>query len=89
MQLLMLHERESNTGDRLWAGFARAHIHDACLLLEQHAGSAEALASAVELILKAELALASLSASKLDLSLRVADQLLLEARVEVEAKRTK
>jgi hypothetical protein len=85
MQLLMLYERETGSADRVWAGSARANILNACLLLEQQGARAEARASAVELILKAELALASISSIQEDLSFRIADRLLLEARVEIEA----
>jgi hypothetical protein len=89
MQLLMLYERETSSADRVWAASARSNILNACLLLEQQGGSAEARTSAVELILKAELALASISSLQGDLSFRIADQLLLEARVEIEATGSK
>lgn len=86
LQLLMMCERDSAaSADRVWAGSARTSIFSACLLLEQQGGRTEARTSAVELILKAEIALASMSSQEGDLRFRIADQLLLEARVEIES----
>ena len=85
-QLLSLHHRETpSAGQAAWINSARANVLDAATLLEQHGDRAESRSSAVELILKAELALASVDSSDGDLSFRIADQLLLEARVRIQA----
>ena len=64
---------------------ARANVFNASTLLELHPDRAEIRASVVELLLKAELALAAVDTTNADLGFRIADQLLLEARVRVEA----
>jgi hypothetical protein len=64
---------------------ARANVFNASALLELHPERAEVRSSVIELILKAELALAAVDASDANLSFRIADQLLLEARVRLEA----
>ena len=85
-QLLALHDREAQSSSQdAWVQAARAHVVDATTLLEQHGARPESRRSAIELILKAELALASVDSPGTDLSFRVADQLLLEARVRLEA----
>lgn len=64
---------------------ARANVFNAATLLELHPDRAEIRTSVIELLLKAELALAAVDTPNADLSFRIADQLLLEARVRVEA----
>jgi len=86
LQLLGVHARERQSlPEDPWIQSARTNVLDACALLERNADRPESRTSAIELILKAELALASIDLSRADLSFRVADQLLLEARVRIEA----
>lgn len=58
----------------------------ACILLMEYPSLPQTLLSASELIVKAELALAMIDLTGNDLSVRVADNLLLEARVRMESR---
>src|SRR5262245_51345933 len=85
-QLLTLSDREAPpSGQVAWIQSARANVLDAVTLLEQHGDRAESRRSAIELIVKAELALASVDSPDGDLTFRIADQLLLEARARIQA----
>jgi len=86
LQLLGLHDRERRDApEDVWVLSARTYILDACTMLERQDAGAEVRTSVIELLLKAELALASVPSSNADLSFRLADQLLLEARVRLGA----
>ena len=85
LQLLGLHERELPRPHVALVHSARANVFNATALLELHPDRPEIRSSVIELLLKAELALAAVDTPATDLSLRIADQLLLEARVRVEA----
>jgi hypothetical protein len=88
LQLLGLHDRERPTPHVALLHAARANVFNALTLLELHPERPEIRTSVVELILKAELALAAVDLSDADLSFRIADTLLLDARVQIEALST-
>jgi hypothetical protein len=85
LQLLGLQDRERPAPYVTLIHAARANVFNASTLLELHPDRRDLRSSVVELILKAELALAALDTSEVDLNFRIADQLLVEARVRVEA----
>jgi hypothetical protein len=70
--------------DRAWLQGACAKISIACSLLEESAAQPGTLVSTKELILKAEISLAAMDLALNDLSLRIADSLLLQTRVRIE-----
>jgi hypothetical protein len=72
-------------GDKAYFDYARANIAAACDLLTEFPAVPQTAVSTAELLLKAELALASMDWSRVSLSLRVADSLLLETRVQIES----
>lgn len=74
-----------SSAEATWIQAAQADVLDATALLEQSGARPESRKSAMELILKAELALASVDSRDGDLSVQVADQLLLEARLRIQA----
>lgn len=84
LQLLGLHDRERPSAHLALLHSARANVFNAASLLELHPDRPEIRSSVIELLLKAELALAAVDTDA-DLSFRIADQLLLEARVRLEA----
>jgi hypothetical protein len=89
LQLLERPAREpQDLPEDVYAQSARNYVLEASALLAQHADSAEIRTSVVELLLKAELALASVDVSRAGLGLRLADELLLEARMRLEALNT-
>jgi len=85
LQLLGLHDRQHPRPHAALIHSARANVFNASALLELHPDRADIRSSVVELILKAELALAAVDNADADLSFRIADELLVEARVRVEA----
>lgn len=68
-----------------WLHGARAKLFIACTLLEEAAYQPGTLTSVSELIFKAELYLASMDLRVNELSMRVADALLLQTRVKLES----
>ncbi len=74
--------------DLICLNAARANAFHACQLLVGFPASEHTQVSVVELLLKAELSLAGVNLSGNDLSLRLADSLLLEIRVSIESFRT-
>lgn len=63
---------------------ARGNLRIACSLLSESAHEPSTLSSVAALVLKAEVCLAAMDVRMNDLSLRVADALLLELRVKLE-----
>ena len=82
--LLDLH-RNTHASDKVYFDDARANVAAACDLLTEFPGLPRTTVSAAKLLLKAELALAAMDWSRVNLSLRVADSLLLETRVQIES----
>ncbi len=83
--LLHLSDRAGLTHENIvLMNSARSNILAALKLLLELPGLPETCTSASELILKAELALASVNSDGMDLSVRVADGLLLQSRVRIE-----
>ena len=64
---------------------ARANVAAACDLLTEFPAVPQTAVSVAELLLKAELALALMDWSRVDLNVRVADSLLFETRVRIES----
>jgi hypothetical protein len=64
---------------------ARASVCAACVLLTEYPDVAQTRVSVPELIVKAELAVAMVELQRNDLSIRVAQNLLQETRVRIEA----
>jgi hypothetical protein len=77
-------QRSLTPSDRAWLQGACAKLSIACNLLEESPDQPGTLVSTKELILKAELSLAAMDLQLSDLSLRIADSLLLETRVRIE-----
>jgi len=71
--------------DKAYFDYARANVAAACDLLTEFPAASQTGISVAEMLLKAELALASMDWSRVALSLRVADSLLLETRVQIES----
>jgi hypothetical protein len=71
--------------DRPFFNNARANVAAACDLLTEFPAVPQTTVSVAELLLKAELALASMDWSRVNLNVRVADSLLLETRVCIES----
>jgi hypothetical protein len=84
-QLLGLHDRELPRPHVTMVHSARANLFNACALLELHPDRPEIRSSVIELLLKAELALAAVDMADVNLSFRVAEQLVLDTRVRIEA----
>lgn len=74
-----------HAADKSYFDYARANVAAACDLLTEFPAAPQTAESSAELLLKAELALASMDWSRVSLSLRVADSLLLETRVQIES----
>jgi hypothetical protein len=74
--------------DLIWLNAARANAFNACQLLVDFPVSDYTQVSVVELVLKAEVSLAEMGVWGNDLSLRLADTLLLGVRVSIESFRT-
>jgi hypothetical protein len=68
----------------VWIDSARSNIFAALRLLLEFPGLPATCTSACELILKAELALASVDMTAADLSVRIADGLLVQTRARIE-----
>lgn len=68
----------------VWIASARSNILAALKLLLELPGLPETCTSASELILKAETALAAVDAAGADLSVRIADGLLVQSRARIE-----
>jgi hypothetical protein len=77
--------RDAHASDRTFVDNARANVAAACDFLTEFPAAPETTVSVAELLLKAELALAAMDWSRDNLSLRVADALLLETRVRIES----
>ena len=77
--------RNTHVSDKAYFDNARANVAAACDLLTEFPALPQTTVSAAKLLLKAELALAAMDWSRVNLSLRVADTLLLETRVQIEA----
>src|SRR4051812_42400535 len=77
--------RNTQASDKAYFDNARANVAAACDLLTEFPAFPQTTVSAAKLLLKAELALAAMDWSRVNLSLRVADTLLLETRVQIEA----
>jgi len=75
----------ARTSDRACIDTARANLAAACDLLTEFPGLPQTAVSVPELLLKAEIALAAVDLSRSDLSLRLADSLVLETRVRIES----
>ena len=77
--------RDTRSADRACFDSARANVAAACDFLTEFPGLPQTPVSVAKLLLKAELALAAAGLSRSDLSLRVADSLVLETRVRIES----
>ena len=77
--------RNTLASDKAYFDDARANVAAACDLLTEFPGLPRTTVSAAKLLLKAEVALAAMDWSRVNLSLRVADTLLLETRVQIES----
>src|SRR5262245_44309535 len=77
--------RNTHGSDKACLDSARANVAAACDLLTEFPALHQTTVSVVELLVKAEVALASMDWSRGNLSLRVADSLLLETRVQIES----
>ena len=75
----------THSSDKVYFDNARANVAAACDLLTEFPALPQTRMSAAELLLKAEVALAAMDWSRGNLSLRVADSLLLETRVRIES----
>ena len=75
----------TRASDRACIDTARANVAAACDLLTEFPGLPQTAVSVPELLLKAEIALAAVDLSRSDLSLRLADSLVLETRVRIES----
>jgi|SRR5690349_17596578 hypothetical protein len=86
IELLNLTEEgvRSSASNLAWLRGARAKLMIACSLLDSESPQASTLVSVSELILKAELCLATIDVHVNALSMRIADALLLETRVKIE-----
>lgn len=83
--LLHLPDRTQLTHENAaWITSARMNILAALKLLLELPGLPETCTSATELLLKAEQALASIEEEAADLSIRIADSLLLQGRARIE-----
>jgi hypothetical protein len=83
--LLHLPERgQLNYKNAVWVSSARSNILSALRLLFELPGLPATCISVCELILKAEVALAAVDVSAVDLSVRIADGLLVQARARIE-----
>jgi hypothetical protein len=76
---------KSSASDLAWLQGARAKLLIACNLLTESPNDRGTLVSVGELILKAELCLASMDLRVNDLSMRIAEALLLETRAKIES----
>ncbi len=77
--------RVTHSNDKPYFDNARANVAAACDLLTEFPALPHTSVSAAKLLLKAEVALAAMDWSRGNLSLRVADSLLLETRVRIES----
>jgi hypothetical protein len=77
--------RITHSSDKTYFDSARANVAAACDLLTEFPALPQTTVSAAKLLLKAEVALAAMDWSRGNLSLRVADSLLLETRVRIES----
>lgn len=77
--------RATRPSDKLHFDNARASVAAACDMLTEFPALPQTTASVAELLLKAEIALAAMDWSRVNLSLRVADALLLETRAQMES----
>jgi hypothetical protein len=77
--------RVTRASDKASFDNARANVAAACDLLTEFPALPQTTVSAAKLLLKAELALAAMDWSRGNLSLRVADSLVLETRVRIES----
>ena len=76
---------DMRASDRACFDSARANVAAACDFLTEFPGLSQTPLSVTKLLLKAELALAGMDLSRGDLSLRLADSLVLETRVQIES----